>query len=203
MSNLILIRHGQSTWNLENKFTGWTDVPLTEQGRNEAKKAAEVLKTGDFKFDKAYTSTLQRATETLEIILRKLDVTIPIVKNEALNERHYGELQGTNKTEAAEKFGKEQVHIWRRSYNVKPPGGESLKDTKERTIPFFYDVICPDIRSGKNILIVAHGNSLRSIIMMLDDLNSEDILNINLETGVPIVYNINSDFVATDKKILS
>lgn len=203
MTNLILIRHGQSTWNLENKFTGWTDVPLTNQGKTEAKKAAAVLKEGNYTFDKAYTSTLKRANETLDIILKELNIDIPIVRNQALNERHYGDLQGTDKAEAAEKFGKEQVHIWRRSYDTRPPGGESLKDTKERTIPFFKEVICPEIRAGKNILIAAHGNSLRSIIMMLDDLTQKDILNINLDTGVPIVYNINSNYIATDKKILS
>lgn len=203
MSDLVLVRHGQSTWNLENRFTGWTDVPLTFKGKEEAKEAGQILKNHNFTFDKAYTSTLKRANQTLDIILEELNLNIPIIKDKALNERHYGSLQGMNKDQAALEFGKEQIHIWRRSYDIAPPEGESLKDTAERTLPFFREIICPEIRAGKNILIAAHGNSLRSIIMMLDDLSEEEILKINLDTGVPIVYNINEEYKATNKKILS
>lgn len=202
MSNLVLIRHGQSTWNLENRFTGWVDVPLTHQGETEALNAAKILKREGLDFDKAYTSTLKRANDTLSIILRELVSDIPVIKDEALNERHYGSLQGMNKDQARIEFGKEQVHLWRRSYAIRPPEGESLKDTAKRTLSYFRKVICPEIREGKNILIAAHGNSLRSIIMMLDDLTEEEILETNVDTGVPIAYNVNSEYKAVNKHIL-
>lgn len=187
MSKLVLVRHGQSQWNLENRFTGWVDVDLTPQGEAEAKRAGQQLK--GINFDKAYTSDLKRAQKTLQIILSELAQThIPIQKDKALNERHYGDLQGLNKAETAKKYGDEQVHIWRRSYDVPPPNGESLKDTANRTLPYFKSSIVPDVQSGKNVLVAAHGNSLRSIVMELDHLSKEQVLNLNLETGVPIIY---------------
>jgi 2,3-bisphosphoglycerate-dependent phosphoglycerate mutase len=187
MSKLVLVRHGQSQWNLENRFTGWVDVDLTPQGESEAKRAGQQLK--GITFDKAYTSDLKRAQKTLALILEQLNSTnIPIEKDKALNERHYGDLQGLNKAETAKKYGDAQVHIWRRSYDVPPPNGESLQDTAARTLPYFRNTIVPDVVSGKNILVAAHGNSLRSIVMELDQLSKEQVLNLNLETGVPIIY---------------
>src|SRR5277367_669249 len=160
MPTLVLVRHGQSQWNLENKFTGWVDVPLTPQGEQEALRAGEHLK--GMKFDIAFTSDLQRAQKTLAIILKEIGQTsLPIIKDQALNERHYGDLQGLNKAETAKKFGDEQVKIWRRSYDVKPPNGESLADTAARTLPFFERCVMGDIRQGRNVLVVAHGNSNR------------------------------------------
>lgn len=201
MSILALVRHGESQWNLENRFTGWVDIPLTEKGEEEAKKAGEKLK--GIKFDKAYTSVLMRATKTLEIILKEIrQEKIPIEKNQALNERHYGDLQGLNKAETAKKFGEEQVHIWRRSYEIAPPNGESLKDTAARTLPYFEKKIIPDLKAGKNILIAAHGNSLRSIVMDLDKLTKEQVLELNLGTGVPIVYELDSNLKIKSKKEL-
>ncbi len=201
MALLVLLRHGESQWNLENRFTGWVDVPLTDRGREEARRAARVLR--GIRFDKAYTSVLQRATETLDIVLRELGQThIPVERDPALNERHYGDLQGLNKEETARKFGAEQVHLWRRSYDVAPPGGESLKDTAGRTLPYFESHIVPDLRAGKNILVSAHGNSLRSIVMHLDRLSKEEVLNLNLATGVPIVYEFDENMRLRSKKIL-
>src|SRR3989339_1605470 len=161
MGTLILLRHGQSQWNLENRFAGWTDIPLTDRGRQDAAACAKVLKK--FRFDRAFTSRLLRATQTLDVVLKELKQTaIPIECDSALNERHYGDLQGLNKAETAKKFGDRQVHIWRRSYDIAPPGGESLKDTAARTLPYFEKKIVPDLKAGKNILVSAHGNSLRS-----------------------------------------
>jgi len=201
MAQLVLIRHGESQWNLENRFTGWVDVPLTEKGREEARGAGEKLR--DIRFDKAYTSVLQRAIETLEILLEVIgQERIPVERDPALNERHYGDLQGLNKAETAEKFGKEQVHVWRRSYDVAPPGGESLKDTAARTLPYYESHIVPDVRAGKNVLVSAHGNSLRSIVMHLDRLTKEQVLELNLATGVPIVYEMGSDLQVLSKRIL-
>ncbi len=201
MTTLVLVRHGESQWNLENRFTGWIDVPLTEKGREEARKAGEKLKA--IKFDKAYTSVLIRANETLDIILKEIGQTkIPIEKDQALNERHYGDLQGLNKAETAKKFGEEQVHIWRRSYDIAPPNGESLKDTAARTLPYFEKKIIPDLKAGKNILIAAHGNSLRSIVMYLDKLTKEQVLELNLGTGIPIVYEFDSNLKILSKKEL-
>ncbi len=201
MALLVLVRHGESQWNLENRFTGWTDVPLTEKGREEAYRAGEKLR--DIHFDQAYTSVLQRATETLDIMLKVIGQEgIPVAYDRALNERHYGDLQGLNKAETAEKFGKEQVHIWRRSYDVAPPGGESLKDTAARTLPYFDAHILPDLRAGKNVLVSAHGNSLRSIVMQLDHLSREQVMELNLATGVPIVYEFSADLKVLSKTIL-
>lgn len=201
MALLVLVRHGESQWNLENRFTGWVDVPLTEKGRREAQRAGERLR--GMPFDRAYTSELQRAIETLDIILRAIGRTdLPIERDAALNERHYGELQGLNKAETAKKFGDEQVHIWRRSYDIAPPGGESLKDTAARTLPYFERVIVPRLRGGENILVSAHGNSLRSIVMHLDQLTPAQVLELNLATGVPIVYEVGSDMAVHSKRVL-
>ena len=201
MALLVLVRHGESQWNLENRFTGWVDVPLTETGRREAKRAGERLR--GIRFARAYTSVLQRAIETLDIILRTIGQTdIPIERDAALNERHYGDLQGLNKAETAEKFGAEQVHIWRRSYDVAPPNGESLKDTAARTLPYFERSIVPRVRAGEDVLVSAHGNSLRSIVMHLDQLTREQVLELNLATGVPIVYDVGPDMTIRSKRIL-
>ncbi|MBI1278761.1 MAG: 2,3-bisphosphoglycerate-dependent phosphoglycerate mutase [Anaerolineaceae bacterium] len=188
---LVLVRHGQSQWNLENRFTGWVDIPLTKEGEAEAKRAGELLKGTTF--DHAFTSALSRAQETLRIILETIGETnVPTDRDQALNERHYGDLQGLNKDETAEKFGKEQVNIWRRSYDVPPPNGESLKDTRARTMPYFDAHIKPLVLAGKNILVVAHGNSLRSIVMVLDNISEKDIPDLNIPTGVPLRYQIDS-----------
>jgi 2,3-bisphosphoglycerate-dependent phosphoglycerate mutase len=202
MALLVLIRHGESQWNLENRFTGWVDVPLTEKGRQEARRAGEKIR--DLSFDKAYTSVLKRAIDTLAIVLQTIgQAGIPVSYDQALNERHYGDLQGLNKAQTAEKYGKEQVHLWRRSYDVAPPGGESLKDTAARTLPYFETHIVPDLRAGKNILVSAHGNSLRSIVMHLDKLTREQVLELNLATGVPIVYEFGPDLQILSKRILN
>jgi 2,3-bisphosphoglycerate-dependent phosphoglycerate mutase len=205
LSTLVLLRHGQSQWNLENRFTGWVDVPLTEEGRKEAKRAGELLKKTGLVFTKAYTSDLVRAQDTLTIVLDVLGQTdIPIERDKALNERHYGDLQGLNKAETAEKYGKEQVHLWRRSYDVPPPGkeGESLKDTAARTLPYFKSRILADLAAGETVLVSAHGNSLRSIVMELDQLSKDEVLELNLATGVPIVYEIDANGHVLSKKIL-
>src|SRR5262245_1319007 len=201
MALLVLVRHGESQWNLENRFTGWVDVPLTDKGRREAERAGALLR--GLHFDRAYTSVLQRAIETLDIILRVTGQTdLTVERDAALNERHYGDLQGLNKAETTEKFGAEQVHIWRRSYDIAPPGGESLKDTAARTLPYFDRVIVPRIRTGENILVSAHGNSLRSIVMHLDKLTREQVLELNLATGVPIVYDMAPDMTIRSKRTL-
>lgn len=197
MSTLILIRHGESQWNLENRFTGWVDVPLSTKGEQEAKAAAEMLKS--YRFDKAFTSKLKRANDTLRIILEASGQTgIPTEYDQALNERHYGSLQGLNKEETAKKFGAEQVHLWRRSYDVPPPAdktelnpegiSESLKDTAARTLPYWEQKIFPEILAQKNIIVAAHGNSLRSIVMHLDGLTKEQVLDLNIPTGKPLLY---------------
>lgn len=187
MTTLVLVRHGQSQWNLENKFTGWVDVELTPQGEQEAKAAGQKLK--GLKFDKAYTSELKRAQKTLQVILNETgQPNIPIEKDKALNERHYGDLQGLDKAATAKKYGDQQVHIWRRSYDIAPPNGESLKDTAARTLPYFNSKIMADIKAGKNIIVAAHGNSLRSIVMELEKLTKEQVLELNLGTAVPIFY---------------
>ena len=202
MATLALIRHGESQWNLENRFTGWVDVPLSPKGEQEANKAGELLRGIPFQI--AYTSDLQRAQKTLEIMLGVLGQTsLPIKKDQALNERHYGDLQGLNKTETAKKFGDEQVKIWRRSYDVAPPNGESLKDPAARTLPYFEKHILGDLRSGKNVIVSAHGNSLRSIVMDLDHLTKEEVLELNLGTGVPIIYEFDTNLKILSKKTLS
>lgn len=201
MAKLVLLRHGQSQWNLENRFTGWVDVDLTEQGIQEARRAGEALKA--FRFDLAFTSVLCRATHTLEIVLEVLGQRgIPVVRDAALNERHYGDLQGLNKAEIAKKYGERQVHLWRRSYEIRPPGGESLQDTAARALPFFKGRILPEVTAGKNILVSAHGNSLRAIVMDLDSLSKEEVLELNIPTGVPIVYEFDGSAKILGKEIL-
>lgn len=203
MATLVLLRHGESQWNLENRFTGWVDVPLSPKGEEEARQAGEKLKAANVHFDVAFTSVLQRANRTMEIALDILGQRgIPVEKDQALNERHYGDLQGLNKAETAQKFGEEQVHIWRRSYDVPPPGGESLKDTAARTLPYYEAKIVPMIKAGKNVLVAAHGNSLRSVVMYLDQLTKEQVLELNLGTGVPIVYELDAEGKVKEKKIL-
>lgn len=189
MSTLVIVRHGQSAWNLENRFTGWIDVDITEKGEEEAKNAGQLLK--GLHFDLAYTSDLKRAQRTLAIILKEIgQENIPTTKDQALNERHYGDLQGANKAETAEKYGDEQVHIWRRSFDIAPPKGESLKDTAERVIPYFEKEIAPKLKAGKNIIIAAHGNSLRALIMHLEKLSPEQILKVEIPTGAPKKYEL-------------
>ena len=211
MSLLILLRHGESQWNLENRFTGWVDVDLSEKGKKEAEQAGKKIK--DYCIDKAYTSVLRRAIDTLEIALKAAGKTgIPILRDQALNERHYGALQGLNKAETAQKYGNRQVHIWRRSYDIAPPKdrtelnpegiSESLKDTAARTLPYFKKIILPDLKAGKNVLIAAHGNSLRSIVMELDKLTQEQVLELNIPTGVPIVYEFDKNLNIVSKKTL-
>lgn len=203
MPTLVLVRHGQSQWNLENRFTGWEDVPLTDQGRAEAKRAGELLKAHGVRFDQAFTSDLSRARNTLAIILGVLgQEDLSVEKDKALNERHYGTLQGLNKAETAEKYGAEQVHIWRRSYDVPPPEGESLKDTAARTLPYLNAKILPAVQAGKNVIVAAHGNSLRSIVMQLDELLREQVLELNIDTGVPLVYEFDPAGKITSRKTL-
>ena len=200
---LCLLRHGQSQWNLENRFTGWVDVALSEAGREEARTAAERLQRQGIRFDVAYTSVLSRATDTLDIVLGVLgQQNLPIQHDQALNERMYGDLQGLNKAETAAKFGDAQVHIWTRSYDVPPPHGESLKDTQERAVPYFQSHIEPDLRAGKNVLVVAHGNSLRAIIMRLEQLTPEQILQVELPTGEPWLYRLDSALEVQEKLTL-
>ena len=187
MARLVLLRHGESQWNLENRFTGWVDVPLSPKGIEEAKSAGEKLR--EVKFNRAFTSVLMRANETLRIVLEAIGQTgIPIEKDKALNERMYGELQGLNKAETAQKYGDAQVKIWRRSYDVRPPGGESLKDTAERALPYYEKMIKPHLLKGETIIIAAHGNSLRALVMELDQLSKEAVLELNIPTGVPLLY---------------
>jgi 2,3-bisphosphoglycerate-dependent phosphoglycerate mutase len=200
MPTLVLVRHGQSLWNLENRFTGWVDVPLTELGEQEARRAGERL-TGQH-FDVAYTSTLVRAQETLRLIFETAGLEVPVIRDQALNERHYGDLQGLNKAETAERYGEEQVHIWRRSFATPPPGGEALKQTAERTLPFFDRAILGDIKQGKDVLVVAHGNSNRSIVMQLDDLDEDEVMGVELATGVPFVYELATDGTVRAKSTL-
>ncbi len=216
---LVLVRHGQSTWNLENRFTGWTDVDLTEQGMAEAKNGGGLLKAGGYEFDIAYTSVLKRAIKTLWIIQEEMGIEwIPVVRAWQLNERHYGSLQGLNKAEMAEKFGDEQVKIWRRSYDVPPPpleltderhprfdrryaglrpdelpATESLKTTLERVLPYWHGTVAPTIKSGKRVLIAAHGNSLRALVKYLDSVPENEITELNIPTGIPLVYELDVD----------
>ena len=191
---LVLLRHGQSEWNLKNLFTGWKDVDLTEAGVAEARAAGRKLKAQGLGFDVAYTSALKRAQRTLDLILEEMGQTgIPIVRDQALNERDYGDLVGLNKDDARKKWGEEQVLIWRRSYDVPPPGGESLKDTVARALPYFVQEILPRVLRGDRVLISAHGNSLRALIMVLERLTPAAILKRELATGVPIVYRLNAD----------
>jgi 2,3-bisphosphoglycerate-dependent phosphoglycerate mutase len=192
MPLLVIIRHGQSTWNLENRFTGDVDVPLTEAGRSEAHHAGRKL--SGYVFSRAFTSMLARAWETLQIVLQETgQIDLPVSKDKALNERNYGSLQGLNKAETANKYGDRQVEIWRRSYDVPPPGGESLKDTAARVIPYYDAQIRPLLQSGEDILIVAHGNSLRALMMNLENIGRDQIAGINIPTGAPRVYHFDQD----------
>ena len=198
--NLILVRHGQSEWNAKNLFTGWKDPGLTDQGVSEAKNAGKLILKQNIEFDVMYTSMLSRAQKTGDIILGILNQKeIPIIKNEALNERHYGSLAGLNKDDARKKWGEEQIHIWRRSFDIPPPDGESLKDTADRVLPYLETEIMPKIISGSSILIAAHGNSLRALIMKLDSISSQDIVKLEIPTGAPIQYEFTSDGMV-DKK---
>ena len=200
---LVLVRHGQSEWNEKNLFTGWRDPGLTEQGKAEAKEAGEAMKAAGLSFDVAYTSDLSRAQETNRIMLAELGQSdIEIVKDQALNERDYGDLSGLNKDDAREKWGEEQVHIWRRSYDVPPPGGESLKMTAERVLPYFEREILPRVLKGERVLIAAHGNSLRALVMQLDKLTEDEIVKLNIATGAPIVYELDDKGNVLSKKML-
>ena len=216
---VIFLRHGQSQWNLENRFTGWTDVPLSDKGVEEARAAGKLLKAEGFSFDAAYTSTLKRAIKTLWLVLEEMDeMWIPVTKDWHLNERHYGALQGYNKAEMAEKVGEAQVKVWRRSYDVPPPALEAddprypgsdpryknltaeelpltecLKDTVARVLPYWNDVICPEIRAGKSLIIAAHGNSLRALIKYLDNVSDEEIIGLNIPTGIPLLYELDDN----------
>ena len=197
---LVLVRHGQSDWNLKNLFTGWKDPDLTEQGIDEAKAAGRKLKEQGLSFDIAFTSALKRAQRTLDLVLEEMGLTnIPVVKDQALNERDYGDLSGLNKDDARKKWGEEQVHIWRRSYDVAPPGGESLKDTLARTLPYYVTEILPRVLRGERVLVTAHGNSLRALVMVLDRLSSQQIVKREIATGVPMVYRLNADSTVASK----
>ena len=219
MIKLVLLRHGESTWNKENRFTGWTDVDLSERGRDEAKAAGQLLKDGGYTFDLAFTSLLKRAIRTLWIALDQLDLMwIPVTKDWRLNERHYGALQGLNKAETTAKHGEAQIKIWRRSYDIPPPPlamdderhpsrdpryrgldlkqlplTESLKDTVERFLPYWHEAVAPAIRSGTRVIIAAHGNSLRALVKYLDNVSEADIVELNIPTGIPLVYELNDD----------
>jgi 2,3-bisphosphoglycerate-dependent phosphoglycerate mutase len=199
MATLIMVRHGQSQWNLENRFTGWVDVELSDLGRKEAAAAGEALK--GYSFDVAFTSDLKRAQNTLQLILEGIGQSgIPVNKDQALNERHYGDLQGLNKAETAVKYGDEQVLIWRRSFDIAPPNGESLKDTAARTLPYFIDNIEPLLKAGKNVIIAAHGNSLRSIAMYLEKMSKEEILKFEIPTGKPRLYRFDDQMNVVEKR---
>jgi len=198
---LVIVRHGQSEWNLENRFTGWVDVDLSPKGIAEAREAGKKL--SNFRFDAAFSSVLQRANKTLDAILEQNGQSnLHVERNEALNERMYGDLQGMNKDEARKEFGEEQVHQWRRSYDIAPPGGESLKTTGDRTLPYFDSQIAPLLKAGKSIIIAAHGNSLRALVKHLEKLTPEEILAVEIPTGTPIVYELNEDLSVRKKTIL-
>lgn len=201
MATLVIVRHGQSEWNLENRFTGWVDVDLSPKGVAEAREAGKKL--SNFRFDAAFSSVLQRANKTLDAILEQNGQSnLHVERNEALNERMYGDLQGMNKDEARKEFGEEQVHQWRRSYDIAPPGGESLKTTGDRTLPYFDSQIAPLLKAGKSIIIAAHGNSLRALVKHLEKLTPEEILAVEIPTGTPIVYELNEDLSVRKKTIL-
>jgi 2,3-bisphosphoglycerate-dependent phosphoglycerate mutase len=201
---LILVRHGESEWNRRNMFTGWQDVELSEEGVAEAHRAGAMLKAAGARLDLAFTSTLKRAQNTLKIILSELDQeTLPIVYDAALNERHYGDLVGLNKDEAKKRWGEEQVHLWQRSYDVAPPGGESLKDTAARILPFFGKRIAPELHTGKSVILVGHGNSLRALVMQLDRLSPEQVIELTIATGVPLVYRLRADGSVAEKRDLA
>lgn len=197
---LVLVRHGQSEWNLKNLFTGWRDVDLTAQGIAEAKEAGRKLKAQGLVFDIAFTSALKRAQNTLDLLLTEMGQTsIPVIKDQALNERDYGDLAGLNKDDARKKWGEEQVHIWRRSFDIAPPGGESLRDTLARTLPYYVQEILPRVLRGERVIVAAHGNSLRALVMVLEKLSPEGILKREISTGVPIIYRLNADATVASK----
>jgi 2,3-bisphosphoglycerate-dependent phosphoglycerate mutase len=201
---LVLVRHGQSEWNLQNLFTGWRDVGLTEKGITEARAAGRQLKALGLRFDIAFTSALTRAQRTLELMLDELGQrSISVLRDQALNERDYGDLSGLNKDEARRKWGEEQVHIWRRSYDVAPPGGESLKDTAARVLPYYVQEILPRVLRGERTLVSAHGNSLRALVMVLDHLSPQEIVNQELATGVPLVYRLNTDSTVAERQVMA
>ena len=203
MSQLILVRHGQSEWNQQNLFTGWRDPDLTELGVTEARNAGRALKAEDITFTIAFTSELMRAQKTCALLLEELGQSdLQTIRNVALNERDYGDLSGLNKDDAREKWGEEQVHIWRRSFDTPPPGGESLKDTAERVLPYFYNTIMPRIRAGENVLVAAHGNSLRALVMVLDGLGETEITKVNIATGEPYIYDMDVQGEVVGKRIL-
>ncbi len=201
---LVLVRHGQSEWNLKNLFTGWKDPGLTETGEEEARTAGRKLKEMGLSFDVAFTSALKRAQDTLDIILKELgQEDLPIVRDQALNERDYGDLTGLNKDDARARWGEEQVHVWRRSFDVAPPGGESLKMTAERVLPYFEAEIRPRIEAGEKVLVSAHGNSLRALVMALEGLSGEEIVKRELATGAPIVYRLGGDLSVLERQDLA
>jgi 2,3-bisphosphoglycerate-dependent phosphoglycerate mutase len=200
---LVLVRHGQSEWNLKNLFTGWENPGLTEKGVEEAHEAGRNLKAQGLVFDLAFTSVLDRAQRTLSIMLEELGQTdLPTTRDQALNERDYGDLTGLNKDDARKKWGEEQVHIWRRSYDISPPGGESLRDTLARTLPYYMKAIQPHVLDGKTVIVAAHGNSLRALVMALEGLSPEEILKREIATGVPIIYKLNANGTIASSKVL-
>lgn len=204
MGNLVLIRHGQSQWNLENRFTGWVDVELSDLGIEEAHKAGKILSNHNFEFDYLFTSVLKRAINTADIILEEMNVAnITTFRNEALNERHYGDLQGLNKDDIGRQYGLDQLKIWRRSYDIPPPNGESLKMTQERVMPYYYAEIEPLLKAGKNVLVAAHGNSLRSMIMNLEQISENEITELNIPTAVPYHYVLNADLKIVSKNYIT
>ena len=201
MKHVVLIRHGESQWNLENRFTGWVDVPLSLKGEQEAREAGEKVRA--FRFDHAFTSVLTRAIRTLEIVLDVIGQPgLPVEQDQALNERMYGELQGLNKTETVEKYGEAQVKLWRRSYDIRPPGGESLQDTAERVLPYYRERVWPRLVKGETLLVVAHGNSLRALVMHLDGLSREEVLELNIPTGAPLLYELDDQGQAVTHRYL-
>jgi 2,3-bisphosphoglycerate-dependent phosphoglycerate mutase len=201
---LVLVRHGQSDWNLKNLFTGWRDVGLTEKGVAEARAAGKKLKAQGLHFDVAFTSVLSRAQRTLDLVLEEMGETnITVFKDQALNERDYGDLSGLNKDDARKKWGEEQVHVWRRSYDVAPPGGESLRDTAARVLPYYIQEILPRVLRGDNVIVVAHGNSLRALVMVLERLSPTEIVGREIATGVPLIYRLNADSTVAQKAELA
>jgi 2,3-bisphosphoglycerate-dependent phosphoglycerate mutase len=201
---LVLVRHGQSEWNLQNLFTGWRDVGLTDKGIAEARAAGRQLKALGLHFDVAFTSALSRAQRTLDLMLEELGQrAIPVLRDQALNERDYGDLSGLNKDDARRKWGEEQVHIWRRSYDVAPPGGESLKDTAARVLPYYLQEMLPRVLRGERVLVSAHGNSLRALIMVLDGLSPQEIVKRELATGVPLIYRLNADSTVAERQVMA
>ncbi|HLC08761.1 MAG TPA: 2,3-bisphosphoglycerate-dependent phosphoglycerate mutase [Methyloceanibacter sp.] len=201
---LVLVRHGESEWNKLNRFTGWKDVDLTEEGMAEAHRAGTMLKDAGYHFDMAFSSTLKRAMNSLKIIAGELhQEEVPTVRDAALNERDYGDLAGINKEDARKRWGEQQVHLWQRSYDIAPPGGESLKDTEARVFPFYEKQIVPELHAGKSVLVVAHGNSLRALIMRLDRLTPQQVTEVELATGVPLIYRFNADGSVAEKSKLA